>query len=196
MIYLDPGSHQAHINAPKQSYKAEEDDPALNGDEAKADDGSERPDLVTGDDDGDRLGADVVRDDGGGLSLQHAHEDEEGDRVEDGAKRNAVDEPLRKGVLKIKLGLRPGPGTGFGLLRRRLLLQVTRAVAAGAGAGALVLALVGRKRALEQLLPQVVGRRRQEGHGHEAQEYARVEDERSLVAVRLENLSEDVRRAR
>lgn len=183
----DPRGNQAHVYPPEQPDEVEEHDPPLDGHAAEADDGGEGPDLVAGDDDGDRLGADVTRDDGRGLPLQHAHEHEEGDRVEDGAQRDAVDEPLGERVLEVQLRLRLGPGAGLGG-GRELLLEVARAVGAGAG----TLALVCRERALEQLLPHVVWRRRQEGHGHEAQEQGRVECEGHVVAVGLEDLGEDI----
>lgn len=141
-----------------------------------------------------------MRDDGDGQPLQHAHEHEEGDRVEDGADRDAVDEPLGERIPEVQLRLRLRARTGLWLVRRRrryLLLEVARAIgAAAAGGGAGSPALVGGKGALEKLLPQVVGRRGQEGDGYEAQEVGAVEGQGAVFAVGLEDLGEDVRRAR
>lgn len=142
----DPRSNQAHVDPPEQPDEVEEHDPALDRHAAETNNGREGPDLVSGDDDGDRLGAHVARDHGRGLPLQHAHEDEEGDRVEDGAHRDAVDEPLGQRVPDVQPGLRlrlgPGARAGLGGRCRALLLEVARAVGRR-------LALVSRKRPLE-----------------------------------------------
>ncbi len=133
-----------------------------------------------------------MADDGDRLPLQHAHEEEEGDGIEDGAERDAVDEPLGEGVLEVELRLRFGPGARLWRRLGHLLLEVARTLAAGSGPPALVCG----KRALEQLLPHVVGRRGQEGHGHEAQKHGDVEGEGPIVAVGFEDLGEDIRHAR
>jgi hypothetical protein len=47
--------YQTHVDAPDETDKAEEDDAAVDGNEAEADDGGNGPDLVARHDDGDRL---------------------------------------------------------------------------------------------------------------------------------------------
>lgn len=177
--HLHPRGDETHVNPPQQSHKIEEHDPLLHRHAAEADDGRERPDLVPGHNDGDRLvphvGSDLVR----GLPLHDAHQQEERDRVEDGAERDAVDEPLGHGVAQVQLGL---PLRRV-LAARVLLLDV---------AGGRCFPFVRGEGALEQLLPHVVRRGRDEGHGNKTEEVRDVEREGPAVAVGFEELGENV----
>lgn len=175
---LNPRGDETHVNSPQQSHKIEEDDPFLHRYAAEADDRCERPNLVPGHDDGNRLvsnvGADLVR----GLPLHNAHQYKECNRVEDGAERDAVDEPLSHGVAQVQLGLS---------LRSIFAVRVLLLDVAGRR-----LSLVCGKRALEQLLPHVVRRRRNKGNGNESEEIGDVECEGAAVAVGFEELGKNV----
>lgn len=52
---LNPRGDQTHVYAPAKADDTQENDTALDGDEAEADDGGDGPDLVAGNDDRDRL---------------------------------------------------------------------------------------------------------------------------------------------
>ena len=49
---LNSGGDEAHVDAPEQADKAQEDDPAVDRNEREADNGGDGPDLVSGYDDG------------------------------------------------------------------------------------------------------------------------------------------------
>ena len=199
---LGPGSDEAHVDTPDEADEVEEDDALLDGDAAEADDGGKGPDLVAGDDDRNGLGADVLADLGERLPLQQAHDNEEGDRIEDGAQRDAVDEPLGHGVAQVQSRLLPLllllslPELVSLLFSATIDVELTDAnpqiLLLRVHVGGRRPVLVGWEGALEELLPVVVRGRGNEGENDEAQELSEVECEGLIVPVCLKDLSEDV----
>lgn len=116
--------------------------------------------------------ADVVANLGGVLAFHDTHDDKEGNSVHDGTSGDAVDEPLFERIPQTELALHRG-GRLLGCSGVALDDAVT-----GAGLhlnvilGALLLRgldRVGRKAALQELLPVVVGRGSDEGEADEAE---------------------------
>lgn len=138
-------------------------------------------------------GADVGQDLVGGLTLHQAHNDEERDRVEDGPDRHAVDEPLCQRVAQAELwprrvGQRPrialNDPVGGAAHAHDIAVTAPRARPhLNVILGALVRReprRVGGECALQELLPEEVGRGGDEGEADEAQELDKVQSQGTL----------------
>lgn len=183
LSHLNSRGDETHVNPPQKSHKIEKDDPSLHRYATKADDGCERPDLVSGDNDGDRLGSHVVANLIQRLPFQDAHKYEERDRVHNGAERDAIDKPFRECVAPIEL---------------QFLLQIFSDSPIFVACGLFLnisdrfLSFVSGKVAFEYLLPYIVRWRRNEGNSNKLEEFGEIKNKRFTVSVGFEELSEDI----
>ena len=113
-------SHQTQIDVPEEADEAEEDDPSFNRHERERDNRSDGPKLVSIHYDLDRLVLHVLPDRPWVLTLQKAHDDEEGGSIHDRAQCDAVDEPFEGSVAQIQFpsSLLPAPARLLQILLR------------------------------------------------------------------------------